>query len=308
MKSDLRLEAVYPCSPERVWRALTDPNELSMWLMDSDFEAVVGRKFQFHGQPRPGFDGTVRCEVVHIEAYRELTYKWNAGSLQKVVRFLLEPAEHGGTRLILEQTGFEAAGSLMISASIAWKRRLREALSIVISGGATMATVQCNLDAVAGLLDRYERGSQAFVRLVKSVASECLDVAAEGEWSIRQTALHIVDAELVGAVRLRMIAAQPGSRLTAYAGDVWGRELGYAKQALEPSLELFQALRRTTAAMLRHLPAATWANRAEHEEAGDVTLESYLDSHCEHAESHMQEIEALLEKIRSAKLQAISGV
>jgi hypothetical protein len=31
-----------------------------------------------------------------------------------------------------------------------------------------------------------------------------------------------------------------------------------------------------------------------HEESGEVTLESYLLSHCVHAEAHMEEIEKLL--------------
>ncbi len=309
MKSDLRLEAVYPYPPERVWRALTDPRELAQWLMNNNFEAKVGHKFELRGQPRPGFDGTVHCEIVEIDPYRELTYKWVTGNLHTTVRFSLQSAEHGGTRLRLEHSGFESAGSKMISASIAWKRMLRETLPTVLSGGATpmSTTVESNVDTVAGLVDRYEHGTAAFLDSVASVPEKLLDVAAEGDWSVRQTAMHIVDAELVGATRLRMIAAQPGSKLPGYAGDVWGRELGYAKQPLEPALELFQALRRSTAAMLRQLPGAAWSRRAEHEEAGEVTLESYLDSHCEHAESHLQEIKALLERIKADKLQVASS-
>lgn len=81
---------------------------------------------------------------------------------------------------------------------------------------------------------------------------------------------------------------------------MWGRELAYARLPLAPSIELFQALRRTTVGMLRVLPAAAWMNRAEHEEAGAVTLESYLDSHCEHAEIHMQEIEDIVKRVTAA--------
>ncbi len=39
-------EAVYPHSPERVWRALIDPTELAAWLMPTDFAPVVGREFK----------------------------------------------------------------------------------------------------------------------------------------------------------------------------------------------------------------------------------------------------------------------
>jgi uncharacterized protein YndB with AHSA1/START domain len=300
MKRDLHFEAVYPYPRERVWRALTHRDELAQWLMANDFEAKPGQKFQFHSKPRPGFDGTVHCEVVEIEEPRQLAYRWVSGSLNTVVRFLLEAAEDGGTRLILEHSGFDGAGGLMMSALLSWNRMLREKLPAVV-GGKSLSSVQCNVDIVSALIERYERGAMAFAELMGRISPDLLHLApAEGEWSAHQTALHIVDAEIVGAMRLRMLAAQPGSTLMAYAGDVWGRELVYAKQPLPPSLELFQALRRTTAAMLRLIPVTAWANRAEHEEAGEVTLESYFDSHCEHAEVHLQEIEALVKKLSAA--------
>jgi hypothetical protein len=49
--------------------------------------------------------------------------------------------------------------------------------------------------------------------------------------------------------------------------------------------------------MLRWVPLAAWAHVGEHEEAGEITLESLLDSHCEHAEAHMEEIAALLKRL-----------
>jgi uncharacterized protein YndB with AHSA1/START domain len=297
MKRDLRFEAVYPYSLERVWRALTDREELAQWLMSNDFAPRLGQSFQFSGKPRPGFDGIVRCQVIEIEAPRLLAYRWVTGHLATVLRFSLEPASEGGTRLILEHSGFEGGGGLMMSALLGWNRMLREKLPSVISG-TPLATVQCNVDILSALIDRYERGESAFSDLIRRFPAELRDSgAAETKWSARQTAIHIVDAEIVGAMRLRMIAAQPGSTLPSYAGDIWARELRYTNQPLEPSLDLFQALRQATTAMLRQLPLSAWSNRAEHEEAGEVTLESYLDSHCEHAESHMEEIESLLNKL-----------
>jgi len=301
MKRDLRFEAVYPSPPERVWRALTNREELAQWLMSNDFEAKLGHTFQFCGQARPGFNGTVQCEVLEIEAPRRLVYRWVIENVNTMVRFSLEPAAQGGTRLILEHTGFESAGVLMISAVLAWNRRLREALSAVISG-TSLSTVESNVDIVSTLIERYERGATAFLDLIRRISPALLDaLPAADEWSARQTAIHIVDAEIVGAMRVRMIAAQPGSTLPAYAGDTWARELQYAKQPLEPSLELFQNLRRTTAAMLRHIPLCAWGNRAEHEESGEVTLQSYLDSHCEHADMHMAETESLLNRLTNVQ-------
>ena len=119
MKHDLRFEALYPYPRERVWRALTNSEELAQWLMSNNFEPRPGHRFQFHDQPRPGFSGTIACEIIEFDEPHRLAYKWSAGDLNTIVRFLLEASADGGTRLILEQVGFDGAGGGMISALIA---------------------------------------------------------------------------------------------------------------------------------------------------------------------------------------------
>lgn len=299
MRRDLRFEAVYPFPPERVWRAITDRDELTQWLMANDFEPRTGHRFQFRGKAKAGSEGAVECEVIEMEKPRQLTYRWVSGNLNTIVRFRLESADDGGTRLILEHSGFEAAGGSMVSAMLLWNRALREKLPEVVSGIAA-SKVDCNVDIANLLIERYAQGGDAFAEVIKGIPVDLVDaVPADGEWSARQTAHHIVDSEIVGAMRLRMIAAQPGSKLSAYAGHIWARELGYKGQALEPAVELFQALRRVTTGMLRRVPVSAWSNVGDHEEAGEVTLASLLDSHCQHAEAHMEEITGLLKRLRT---------
>jgi uncharacterized protein YndB with AHSA1/START domain len=96
-------------SPEKVWRALTDPALLAEWLLpvvDQKLELEPGAAFTFKTQPYPGWDGTVKCEFVEIEAHRKLRYTWVVGDmLDTVVTFTLEPTA-SGTRLSLVQSGF----------------------------------------------------------------------------------------------------------------------------------------------------------------------------------------------------------
>ena len=167
-----------------------------------------------------------------------------------------------------------------------------------------MAMLERNMDVIGALVERYERGASEFSKLMGDIPPELVGMAAaDGEWSAHQTAQHIVDAEIAGAMRLRMIAAQPGAKLTSYAGDVWARELAYDKQPLAAAIELFRGLRKTTTAMLRLLPPSVWLHCAEHEETGEVTLQSYLDSHCEHAETHMREIEEIVKRLTAAHVE-----
>src|SRR4051794_9719924 len=73
--------------PARVWHALTDPDQLARWLMPNDFRPVVGHRFTFRAQPRPGqeFDGTVHCEVLDLEPERLLRIAWRGGRLDTTV-------------------------------------------------------------------------------------------------------------------------------------------------------------------------------------------------------------------------------
>jgi uncharacterized protein YndB with AHSA1/START domain len=99
-----------PHSPEKVWRALTDPDLLAEWLLPvAGLELVPGAPFTLKTQPFPGWDGTVHCRFVEIEPLRKLSYTWVAGEnwLDTVVTFALTPTS-SGTRLSLEQSGFKA--------------------------------------------------------------------------------------------------------------------------------------------------------------------------------------------------------
>ena len=71
--AEIKLSAIYPSPTKAVWQALTDPAEVKAWLMDSDFLPVLGHSFTFRTEPRPGFDGIVRCKVIEIEPERRLS-------------------------------------------------------------------------------------------------------------------------------------------------------------------------------------------------------------------------------------------
>ena len=95
-------------SPEKVWRALTDPALLGEWLLPVfDLALEPDAAFLFKTQPYPGWDGTVNCRMLEIEAQRKLSYTWVVGDLlDTVVTFTLTPTA-SGTRLSLVQSGFK---------------------------------------------------------------------------------------------------------------------------------------------------------------------------------------------------------
>ena len=95
-------------SPAKVWRALTDPVLLAEWLLpvvEGTLEA--GAAFTFKTQPYPGWDGTVNCRILEMDAHKKLSYTWVVGGMElnTVVTFTLAPTA-SGTRLSLVQSGF----------------------------------------------------------------------------------------------------------------------------------------------------------------------------------------------------------
>lgn len=102
----LVIERVFAHSPQKLWRALTEGPLLAQWMMNNDFEPVVGRAFQFRAEPMPNWNGIVDCKVVSIEPIQRLSYSWGVGGgLEWIVLWTLTPIE-GGTHVRMEQSGF----------------------------------------------------------------------------------------------------------------------------------------------------------------------------------------------------------
>ncbi len=99
------IERVFPHSPEKLWRALTESALIAQWLLKNDFEPIVGRQFHLHVPPMPAWDGVIGAEVLIVQSLKQLSYTWSALGLDSVVVFTLTPVD-GGTQLRMEHSGF----------------------------------------------------------------------------------------------------------------------------------------------------------------------------------------------------------
>jgi uncharacterized protein YndB with AHSA1/START domain len=71
------LERLFNAPVEKVWKALTDKNEMKIWYFDlKEFKPEVGFKFSFTGGPSPERQYLHLCEISEVIPLRKLTHTW----------------------------------------------------------------------------------------------------------------------------------------------------------------------------------------------------------------------------------------
>jgi uncharacterized protein YndB with AHSA1/START domain len=139
----IEVDEFLPHPVAKVWRAITDPALLARWLMENDFEPVLGHKFTMRGIPVPavGFTGLVASEVLELVPESVLKISWrDAGqgnALASTVTFTLV-AEGTGTRLVIRHEGFDPSDPAQVAAhrimSGGWRGQVLPRLVDVLSG------------------------------------------------------------------------------------------------------------------------------------------------------------------------------
>lgn len=103
------VERVFMVSRPLVWQALTDKEIMKQWCFNlGEFDAVVGFKFEFMGDPEDGIQYKQLCEITEVVPEKKLTYSWRYEGCQGISYVSFELFEENeNTRLKLTHTGFE---------------------------------------------------------------------------------------------------------------------------------------------------------------------------------------------------------
>jgi uncharacterized protein YndB with AHSA1/START domain len=138
----VRFERLYDYSPQELWRALTEPEQIGGWLAHvTRIELEPGGEVHLRFGDEPD-DGQTTWRVLEVEPERVLECEWHyPGEEPSVVRFECHPRERG-TLLVLDHrrlasadaAGYaagwhahlDALGSLFGSEADDWHRRYTE--------------------------------------------------------------------------------------------------------------------------------------------------------------------------------------
>ena len=105
----LIVERVYNSPIEKVWKAITDRNEMKQWYFDlAEFKPVAGFEFQFYGEGRKGEKYLHLCKITEVIPEKKLSYSWRYDNYEgnSVVTFELFK-EGNKTRVRLTHQGLE---------------------------------------------------------------------------------------------------------------------------------------------------------------------------------------------------------
>jgi DinB superfamily len=149
------------------------------------------------------------------------------------------------------------------------------------------------MSELANLLERFRRGAELVAVATTGAAGPVLDFRpAEGKWGVRTIVCHLADTEIVLTMRLRQILAEENPLMPAIDQDAWADRLDYGKRKLSPALETFRRTRAENYELLRDLPEEAFARTGQHTKRGTMTLLDLLRIFAEHAEKHVQQIQA----------------
>lgn len=104
------IERIYNAPVEKVWKALTDKEQMQQWYFTLDeFRAETGFEFSFKGQGHKGEQYIHLCKILEVVPLQKLSYSWTYEGYTgySVVTFELF-AEGDKTRLKLTHQGLES--------------------------------------------------------------------------------------------------------------------------------------------------------------------------------------------------------
>ena len=145
------------------------------------------------------------------------------------------------------------------------------------------------------LVEQYEKGQQKLSLAIRGLTEQDLrtrpgsDAPSDaGKWSVQEVALHLADAEVAFADRIKRIVAMDEPVLQGWDENRFADRLMYDEQSAEDAATLVEATRKQLSRLLRKLPDEAFARIGRHTERGRQTLTDVLKYAVEHLDHHVR--------------------
>lgn len=151
------------------------------------------------------------------------------------------------------------------------------------------------------LIDTYAAGANELAQSIAGLSREDLTAfPVPGTWSIQQIVIHMMDSDLIGADRMKRVAAETEPpTLIGYDETAFSQNLSYHDLDPRKACQVFALNRELTAEVLRRLPDEAFQRRGHHNEHGEMTLAELVETyvgHWKHHEKYIRQKRQLLGK------------
>ena len=142
-------------------------------------------------------------------------------------------------------------------------------------------------------LDTFVRGAARVREAITGADAGTLSRPGTEGWSIRDILVHLSDAEMVRATRIRMILAEEEPLLFTFDEGMWKRRLHYLWRSPEAAIALFDQLRFTTMEILRQLDMKSWEKFGITPAGEQLSVGELIIRGANHSEDHSAQIRTM---------------
>jgi len=145
----------------------------------------------------------------------------------------------------------------------------------------------------------YETATNEFLETIRLLSDSNLDISDNQGWSPRQVIHHMADSETQFYARLRRLIAEPNTEIQGYDENAWSESsvLGYRVLAIDISLDVIRAVRKSSCETIRRLPNEFINNTCLHSESGNYSIGDWISTYTKHPIDHSNQIKALLKSL-----------
>ncbi|MHA7136724.1 DinB family protein [Rossellomorea arthrocnemi] len=143
------------------------------------------------------------------------------------------------------------------------------------------------------ILSLYKNGIDRIDTVLEGLSEDDLDlVRAEGKWSIRQTALHLIDSDMTMLHRIKFALAEDGRvyKNNPYDPNQWEAGTNYKERSIDTEVALFKLIREHVLTLCDRLPNAL-DRKIQTEDQGELTVRKMVKMVAGHAKGHFEQME-----------------
>lgn len=115
-----------------------------------------------------------------------------------------------------------------------------------------------------------------------------------GEWSVIQNVHHLADSHMNAFIRTKLMLLEDRPTLKPYHQDDWAETPDSTTTSLAASLAILKGLHTRWADLFASLKDGDWGRVGLHPEAGEVSIESILQTYARHGAGHIEQINKTL--------------